>query len=124
MTDPTRTGESAERTPDWCEDDNGTARCALPVFWTETPGGVSWKDCGAELYVDWSFTVPIGPGQEVVPRHVHIDAVSSGWQVVCTNGHVLRVSGNSQTAEDYAEPCIFDHQFTAPHFGGSAESQS
>ena len=102
-------------------DENGTARCAVSVVEYVEPHRAQEFDrrpCGAELYVEWSFTCPIGPGETVHSDTACDSAVSSGWQVTCTNGHVLHVSSNGLSATDYAESCAFDLLFQTVLTGG------
>lgn len=61
-----------------------------------------YRICGADLYLNWAYSVPIeyadeSTGHDDVPNL----AVSSSWRLECTEGHALAASDGSQ---DCAEP--------------------
>lgn len=87
----------------------GTLVCTMPVtdyarsdddqLVPSTP-----RECGSEVYVTWSFSVPVFPGP-CTKADVPSSAVASTWEATCTNGHTLAVSSMTAVhAEDDAEP--------------------
>lgn len=68
--------------------------------------------CGAEVYVTWTFSCPVAKGEPIFPDDVPKWAVSSSWQLECTNGHVHAMSGNQFTTADDAEQ--FDPTVVGP----------
>lgn len=62
-------------------------------------------DCGATLYVNWSFSWPIpseSGGHPYSGEEVAFNAYTDGWEVVCGDGHVL--ANHSRSSDDNAEP--------------------
>jgi len=59
--------------------------------------------CDGELYLSVAFNVPLdGAESQYEPRQAPDDAVTSQWQVTCTNDHVLATSEG-----EYAMPFTF-----------------
>jgi hypothetical protein len=98
--------------------------CALPTIDVDhdDSGCVisSIRECGAELYVKWEFMVPISTMEIMADRDVPTDAVSSAWELVCTEGHVLATSANQRNTRDSAED--FDPSFVFGVGNGTVES--
>jgi hypothetical protein len=87
---------------------NDTLICDVPVIeWAydalDRHVSLDPTPCGTEVYVRWSFMVPIIKGEPTFPENVGKEAVSSGWEMVCENGHVHALSSNQHTADDSAE---------------------
>lgn len=62
-------------------------------------------DCGATLYVNSSFSWPVpteDSGHPFDTYELAFNAYTSGWEVVCTEGHTLAT--HSRSADDNAEP--------------------
>lgn len=62
------------------------------------------EECGAELHIVWTFSWPVPTGGDVRSYNgmeVAANAYTTGWDVVCEEGHML--AKHSRSAEDYAE---------------------
>lgn len=58
--------------------------------------------CGADLYVDWSFSVPVD-GDVIRSGDVAMWSVRAVWQCNCTEGH--RIASSRLDADD-PEPFV------------------
>lgn len=91
------------------DEEAGKVVCTIPVVeWDFTEGGdlvpQPPRECGQDVYVTWSFSVPVIPGCGTDKAHAHVDAVSSSWDAACVDGHTLASSANQYSAQDDAEP--------------------
>lgn len=61
-------------------------------------------ECGAELHIVWTFSWPVPTGADIRTyngKEVAANAYTTGWEVVCEEGH--RLANHSLSSEDYAE---------------------
>lgn len=103
-----------------------SVRCTLPVVEWDYQADVLMpqpsRPCDGELYVQWSFMTPVVPGCPASRVNAPRDAVSSSWEVVCTNGHTVAVSANCFSATDDAES--FDPNLVLVAAAGSTNGGS
>lgn len=86
--------------------DDKSLVCMMPVVEPELdddtglPTGIyETRPCGEDLYVDWSFSIPLGQQDEIKPEDVPSWSVAHGWTIGCPSGHVLATS----TGDEYGE---------------------
>jgi len=61
------------------------------------------RQCDAEVYTTWHFSVPVVRGDLQEAHDVPKAAVSSSWELTCAEGHVLATSANNRNTRDSAE---------------------
>lgn len=88
-----------------------TAHITCPIMrstFDEDDGWGSSVACGADLYLSVSHTYSVDYGSASIvaldPSKVSDEILTSRWELVCTEGHVLAVS----QGEEHAEPFRLD----------------
>lgn len=115
----------ADRFP-MVKDEHGYYRCPLPlVEWEQIEDGghgvtevqrlPQHRPCGAEMYVEWRFSVPVIPEIPLLHgRDAFKSAITDGWQLVCTEGHTLAVSQGEESAEPFSLHALFGPEIEEP----------
>lgn len=93
-------------------------RCSLPVVeWDYDVMGMptsATRVCGAELYVNWAFSVPVAGMEDEAVNGDDVPncAVSSSWRLECVEGHTVVTSdGSRDNAEDFDGPVVLGALF-------------